>query len=92
MDNRTSETIRRKKTLPTEQLSITIPDPDQPFYAMCNASNFVIGAALLQSHKGTNKMNIISANFRLFKQAEPKLSTLMRESTAIKYTLKKMNF
>ena len=45
------------KTLLTEQISNTIPDPDQPFYAMCDVSNFVIGAALLQSHSGTNKIN-----------------------------------
>ena len=32
----------------TEQISNTIPDPNQPFYAMCDASNFGIGAALLQ--------------------------------------------
>ena len=50
------------KKLLTEQISNTIPDPDQPFYAMCDASNFGIGAALLQSHNGTNKMNLISAN------------------------------
>ena len=42
------------KTLLTEQLSNTIPDPDQPFYAMCDASNFGIGAAFLQSHNGKN--------------------------------------
>ena len=44
------------KKLLTEQISNTIPDPNQPFYAMCDASNFGIGAALLQSHSGTNKM------------------------------------
>ena len=38
------------KKLLTEQISITIPNPNQPFYAMCDASNFGIGAALLQSH------------------------------------------
>ena len=54
---------------------------------MCDASNFGIGAALLQSHNGTNKMNLISANSRLFTQAELRLSTLMRECTAIIYTL-----
>ena len=32
---------------------------------MCDASNVGIGAALLQSHNGTNKMNLISANSRL---------------------------
>ena len=46
------EEIRK---LLTEQISNTIPDPNQPFNAMCDASNFVIGAALLQSHSGTTK-------------------------------------
>ena len=58
------------KKLCTEQISNTIPDPNQPFYAMCDASNFGIGTALLPSHSGTNKMNIISANSRVFTQAE----------------------
>ena len=38
-----------KKKILTEQISNTIPDPNQPFYAMCDALNFGIGAALLQS-------------------------------------------
>ena len=38
--------FEQKKTLLTEQISNTIPDPDQPFYAMTDASNFGIGAAL----------------------------------------------
>ena len=59
---------------------------------MCDASNFGIGAALLQSHSGTNKMNLISANARLFTQAELRLSTLMRECTAIIYTLTEYEF
>ena len=75
------------KKLLTEQISNIIPDPNQPFYAMCDASNFGIVAALLQSHSGTNKMNLISVNSRLFTQAELRLSTLMRECTAIIYTL-----
>ena len=37
------------KKLLTEQISNAIPDPNQPFYAMCDASNIGIGAALLQS-------------------------------------------
>ena len=80
------------KKLLTEQNLNTIPDPNQPFYAMCDASNFGIGAALLQSHSGTNKMNLISAKLRLFTQAELRLSTLMRECTAIIYTLKEYEF
>ena len=54
---------------------------------MCDASNFSIGAALLQSHSGTNKINLISAISRLFTQTELQLSTLMRECTAIIYIL-----
>ena len=59
---------------------------------MCDASNFGIGAALLQSHKDTNKMNLISANSKLFTQAEFRLSTLMRECTAIIYTITEYEF
>ena len=59
---------------------------------MCDASNFGIGAALLQSHSGTNNMNLISANSRLFTQAKLRLSTLMRECTAIIYTLTENEF
>ena len=46
------------KKLLTEQILNTIPDPNQPFFAMCDASNFGIGAALLQSHNGTNKTKL----------------------------------
>ena len=66
------------KKLLIEQISNTIPDPNQPFYAMCDASNFGIGAAFIQSHSGTNTMNLMSAKSRLFTQAELRLSTLMR--------------
>ena len=59
---------------------------------MCDASIFWIGAALLQSHKGKNKMSLISANSKLFTQAELRLSTLMRECTAITYTLTQHEF
>ena len=31
-----------------------IPDTNQPFYDMCDASNCSIGAAILQLHQGTN--------------------------------------
>ena len=79
-------------TLLPRKISNTIPDPDQPFYAMCDASNFGIRAALLQSHSGTSKMNLISANSRLFTQAELRLSALIRESTAITYNLTEYEF
>ena len=80
------------KKLLTEQTSNTIPDPNQPYYAMCAASNFSITAALLQLRSGTNKMNLISANSRLFTQAELRLSTLMRECTAIIHILTEYEF
>ena len=83
MDKRTPTRFEEIKKLLIEKISNTIPDPDQPFYAMCYASNFRIGEALLQSHNGTNKMNLISASSRLFTQDELRLSTLMRECTAI---------
>ena len=82
---------KKQKTL-TEQISNTLPDPNQPFYAMCDASNFGIGATLLKSHNGTNKMNLISANSRLFTQAKLRLSILMRECTAIIYTITEYEF
>ena len=37
--------FEEKKTLITEQISNTISNTDQPIYAMCDASNFGIGAA-----------------------------------------------
>ena len=83
MDNRTRTRLEETKTLLTEQTSNTISHLDQPFYAVCDASNFGIGAALFQSHNGTNKMNLISANSSLFTQAELRFSTLMREFTTI---------
>ena len=92
MDNRTSKAIGRDKIFLTEQITNTIPDPDQPFYAMCDSSNFGIGAALLQSHSGTNKINLISANARLFTQAELRVSILMRECTAIIYIITENEF
>ena len=39
--------FEENKRLLTEQISNTIPDPNQPFNAMCDALSFVIGAALL---------------------------------------------
>ena len=81
------------KFLLTEKISNTIADPDQPFYAMCDASNFGIGAALLQSLKCTNKMNLIIASSRLFTQAELRISTILRKRKAIIYILSQnMNF
>ena len=59
---------------------------------MCDISNFGIGAAILQPHNGKNKKNLFSANSRLFTPAELRLSTLMRECTAIIYTFTEYEF
>ena len=67
-----------KKNFFRDQISSAILDPDQPFYAMWDALNFENGAALLQSHKGTNKMILVSANSKIFTYEELRLSTLMR--------------
>ena len=80
------EEIKKLRTNQIEQFSNKIPDPEQPIYARCNASYFGTGAALLQSHNGTNKINLISANSRLFTQAEFRFSTLMRESIIYTFT------
>ena len=69
--------FKEVKKILTEQISKTVSDANRPFCAMCDASNFGIVAALLQSHSGTNKMNLISANSRLITLAELGLSTLM---------------
>ena len=80
------------ETLHTEQGSDTIPDPNQPFYAIYEFFIFRNGAALLQSHEDTIKKNLISAVLGLFTQAEIRLSTLLREFTAILYTLTEYEF
>ena len=80
------------KYLLIEQISNKIPDPDQLFYAMCDASNFGIRAAFLQSYQGTNKMNLLSVNSRQFTQAELRLSTVTRDCTAMKYALTEHEF
>ena len=92
MDITTSKTLRRKKLLLTEQFANTFPDPDQPFYAMCDASNFGIGAALLQSLQGTVETNHKSAISQPLTQAELRISTLMGECTAILYTVTNNEF
>ena len=76
----------RIKILLTEQISNTIPDSDQQFCELCDASNFGIGAIFLQSHKATNQMNLIWANLWL------RLSILMRKCTVIKNILTEFEF
>ena len=80
-----------KKTI-THNLELTMPDTTQPFYIITDASNTGIGAALLQQHPTEKKMKLISANSRLFTPIEMRLSTLIRECSAIIFALTEYEF
>ena len=82
---------KTKQTI-TKQLEITMPDTSKPFYILTDAANTGIGAALLQKHPTEKKMNLISANSRLFTPIEMRLSTLIRESSAIIFALTEFEF
>ena len=81
---------KMKQTI-TKQLEITMLVTSKPFYIITDASNTGIRAALLQQHPTEKKMNLISANSRLFTPIETRLSTLIRKCTAIKFALTDIN-
>ena len=80
-----------KRTI-THKLELTMPDTKKPFYIITDASNTSIGAALLQQHPTEKKMRLISANSRLFTPIEMRLSTLIRECSAIIFALTEYEF
>ena len=80
-----------KRTI-TNKLELTMPDTKKPFYIITDASNTGIGAALLQQHPTEKKMRLISANSRLFTPIEMRLSTLIRECSAIIFALTEYEF
>ena len=82
---------KMKQTI-TKQLEIRITDTNKPFYIITDASNTGIGAALLQQNPTENKMNLISANSRFFTPIEMRLSTLVRECSAIIFALTEYEF
>ena len=82
---------RVKKELTDGTLRLAIPNSDKPFYILCDASNYGIGAALLQK-KQFGKMESVSANSRLFSTTELRLSTILRECSAIIYALSDYEF
>ena len=82
---------RVKKELTDGTLHLAIPNSEKPFYILCDASNYGIGAALLQKDQ-FGKKELVSANSRLFSTTELRLSTILRERSAIKYALSEYEF
>ena len=80
-----------KRTI-THKLELTMPDTTKPFYIITDASNTGIGAALLQQHPTERKMKLVTANSRLFTPIEMRLSTLIRECSAIIFALTEYEF
>ena len=80
-----------KRTI-THKLELTMPDTTKPFYMITDASNTGIGAALLQQQPTERKMKLISANSRLFTPIEMRLSTLIRECSAMTFALTEYEF
>ena len=76
----------------THKLELTMPDATKPFYIITDASKTGIGAALLQQHPTERKIRLVSANSRLFTPIEMRLSTLIRECSAIIFALKEYEF
>ena len=68
--------------LTDETLRLAIPNSGKSFYVLCDASNYGIGAALLQINQ-FRKMELVLANSRLFSTTELRLSTILRECSAI---------
>ena len=86
------ETIDRVKRVVTKgTLHLAIPNSEKPFYILCDATNYGIGAALLQKNQ-FGKIELVSANSRLFFTTETRLSTILREGSAIIYALSEYNF
>ena len=84
--------IEQMKRTITHKLEVTMPDTTKPFYIITDASNTAIGAALLQQHQTERKLKLVSANSRLFTTIEIRLSTLIRECSAIIFALTDYEF
>ena len=87
----TKERQQMKRTI-THKLELTMPDTTKPFYTIADASNTGIGAALLQQHPTERKVKLVSANSRLFTPIEMRLSSLIRECSAIIFALTEYEF
>ena len=82
---------RVKQELTDGTLRLAIPNAENFFNIQCDASNYGIGAAILQKTQ-FGKMEIVSTNSRLFSTTELRLSTILRECSAIKYALSEYEF
>ena len=86
------EICKQMKRTITHKLELTMPDTTKPFYIITDASNTGIGAALLQQHPTERKMKLVSANSRPFTPIEMRLSTLIRERSAMIFALTEYEF
>ena len=87
-----NQTIFEMKRTITHNLEVTMPDTTKPLYIVKDASNTGIGAAYLQQHPTEKKMRLVLANLRLFTPIEMRLSTLIRECSAIIFALTEYDF
>ena len=74
--------LEQIKTFLIEELSNTIPDPDQPIFFFVRRLQFWRQHIIITISNWNKLKELISANFRLLKQAELRLSNLMSECTA----------
>ena len=82
---------RVKKELTDRTLLLAIPNSYKPLYILCDVSNNGIGDALLQK-KQFGKIDLVSANSRLFSTTVLRLSDILCECSAIIYALSDYEF
>ena len=82
---------RVKKEITDGTLRLALPNSEKHFSILCDAFNYGIRAALLQKNQ-FRKMELLSANARLFSTTALRLSTILRECSAIIYTLSEHEF
>ena len=76
-----------KDSLLTDPI-LALPDPDRPFSVVCDASDFAIGSALLQTD-ADGRERVISFASRQLKTAEKNYPVHDKELLAMKYALVK---
>lgn len=67
---------------------LVLPDPDRPFSVVCDASDFAIGSALLQTDDAGREC-VIASESRQLKAAEKNYPVHNKELLAMKYALVK---